>query len=147
MNSYKGSVQAFSPCYLISWSETTLDSYIFFLPKIACSELIFQVFFQAVDLVLLSQSSSPQRGLRQGLSNLAFSFREKETAVEFLLALKFFTFVPVVGMNPRVFGGDVEAAPPQLTREAAVSDGGLWYEHPQLVRAWVEGEEVDKPPQ
>lgn len=100
-----------------------------------------------MDLVLLSQSSSPQRGLRQGLSNLAFSFREKETAVEFLLALKFFTFVPVVGMNPRVFGGDVEAAPPQLTREAAVSDGGLWYEHPQLVRAWVEGEVVDKTPQ
>lgn len=78
---------------------------------------------------------------------MAFSFREKETAVEFLLALKFFTFVPVVGMNPRVFGGDVEAAPPQLTREAAVSDGGLWYEHPQLVRAWVEGEVVDKTPQ
>lgn len=62
-------------------------------------------------LVRLAQSSSPQRGLRQGLSNLAFSFRGRETAVEFSLALKFFIFAPVVGVNPRVFGGGVEAAP------------------------------------
>lgn len=53
-------MQAFSPCYSISWSETTLVFTIFFLHKITSPELIFRVFFQAMYLVQLPQSSSPE---------------------------------------------------------------------------------------
>lgn len=68
--------------------------------------------------------------------------------VEFLLVLKFCIFTPIVGVNPRVFGGGMEVVPPPppVTREVVVSDGGQWYEHPEPVCAWVGGKEADKAP-
>lgn len=50
-------------------------------------------------------------------------------------------------MNLWVPRGGVKAAPPQLTREVAVSDGGQRDENPQLLHVWVRGEAVDEAPQ
>lgn len=50
-------------------------------------------------------------------------------------------------MNLWVPRGGVKAAPPQLAREVAVSDGGQQDENPQLMCVWVGGEAVDEAPQ
>lgn len=50
-------------------------------------------------------------------------------------------------MSLWVSRGGVMAAPPQLTREVAVSDGGQQCENPQLMHVWVGGEVVDEAPQ
>lgn len=76
-------MQAFSPCYSISWSETTLVFYYFFSSQNHLSSADFSGIFSGHVLGTVTPEQFPRRGL----SDLAFNVQERETAVEIFLVL------------------------------------------------------------
>lgn len=117
---------------------------IFFLHKITSPELIFQVFFQAMYLVHLLHSSSPEGDWDRDWAIWPLMSRREKLWLNFFWCFNTSFLPPLLAWTSR---GGVKTAPPQLTREVAVSDGGQGYENPQLMCAWVGGETMDEAPQ